>query len=354
MPPTSLVGPLSLLAPPRVWVHHLRGMGSLGQSHSSKERAARNSYLNLLASVLTSASLVCDISKPAAEYGKCIQPLREGQNFPAFGITMAGGRRLQNIHDLLQRVHTNKLAGSYVECGVWRGGMSIFAKAIIEVYDMNRIVYLCDSFQGLPPPRSGSPRSDETWYVQSSVNATLAQGQQRVQSNFRDHGVPMAAVHFVPGYFVNSLPGLRASLLARGETLSVLRLDGDMYDSTIDILFNLYDLVAVGGYVVIDDFGWKEGISETAFLPKWGAKDAILGFRALHGIEDEAHTFHDIDGMGAWFQKGSQVELQRAKYLDAVQTGNYTALQPLPKLTPADYLRLMHKYETLQGHAKTT
>ena len=54
-------------------------------------------------------------------------------------------------------------------------------------------------------------------------------------------------MRLVPGYFVDSLPGLRTALKGRGETLAILRMDGDMYDSTMDILYNLYDLVSVGG-----------------------------------------------------------------------------------------------------------
>ena len=86
--------------------------------------------------------------------------------------------------------------------------------------------------------------------------------------------------------------------LVRGERLALLRLDGDMYDSTIDIFYNLYDLVEVGGFIIVDDFGWHEDLMES-----WGAKDAVLDFRAVHGIEDDAHIFHNIDDAGAWFRK---------------------------------------------------
>jgi len=51
---------------------------------------------------------------------------------------------------------------------------------------------------------------------------------------------------------LRSLPPLREELLRRGERLAILRMDGDMYDSTADILYNLYELVEVGGFVVID------------------------------------------------------------------------------------------------------
>ena len=106
---------------------------------------------------------------------------------------------------------------------------------VIEVYQMQRRVYLCDSFQGLPPPRSGSLRPDETIYASKKFNASLAKGEDTVTRNFYRFGVSMEGVRMVPGYFVDSLPGLRAELKGRGERLALLRLDGDMYDSTIDI-----------------------------------------------------------------------------------------------------------------------
>ena len=124
----------------------------------------------------------------------------------------------------------------------------------------------------------------------------------------------------------------------------IKRLDGDMYDSTIDILYNLFDLVSVGGYIVIDDFGWEHGTS-----PKkpsiWGAKDAVLDFRAVHGIEDLEHAMHNIDGSGAWFQKQREVKLKRQRYLHCVNTSDYQPLRPTPKLTAMDYLRLMDTWE---------
>lgn len=73
-----------------------------------------------------------------------------------------------------------------------------------------------------------------------------------------------------------------------------------MYDSTVDILYSMYDRVSVGGFVVVDDFGWGAGKG-------WGAKQAVLDFRALHGIEDDAHTMHNIDGAGSWWQKAREV-----------------------------------------------
>ena len=335
-----------LLAPPSAWIHHLgMGLRQTGPRTRFVDRSpeAPTAYLNMLASVLSSAALVCDMS--AVSYAQCLRRYRDGTIWPSMGITMAGVKRMQNIHYLLRRIAAAETKGSYVECGVWRGGMSIFAKAALEAYSMQRAVYLCDSFQGLPSPRQGSLRADEVSYTSKEWNATLAQRVEHVAGNFRAYGVPLTGVNFVPGYFVKSLPGLRTQLQARGERLSVLRLDGDIYDSTIDILYNLYDLVEVGGFVVIDDFGWTHGTTASSWPAKFGAKDAILDFRALHGIEDALHVFRDIDGNGAWFSKAREVSLRRDDYIRSIANGDYGRMRPQPKLNSADYARLMREYD---------
>ena len=338
----------ALLASPKDWIRQLDALNAMPVAGNAVDTKA--AYLNFLSSVLTSSSLECNSASDDDAFLECAYPMRMGRAWPKLGVTMAGHKRLQNIMDLLLRVHEAGVGGSYLEAGVWRGGMSIFATAVVEVYGLDRKVYLCDSFEGLPPPREGSLRADETAYVEEGFKQSLSMGEAHVADNFRMYGVPMERVQLVKGFFVNSLPILREQLIARNERLSVLRMDGDMYDSTIDILYSLYDRVAVGGYVVIDDFGWFDG-TQPGSRAVWGAKDAVLDFRRVHGIEDAAHTMHDIDGWAAYFQKRREVTLQRDLYLRCVQTKDYTPLQPTPKLTPADYNHLLNVYTRYANHS---
>ena len=107
-------------------------------------------------------------------------------------------------------------------------------------------------------------------------------------------------------------------------------------------------------YVIIDDFGWdhgthltsRQGTREATTL--WGAKNAIMDFRALHGIEDDAHAFRDIDGHAAWFKKAREIDLLHDRYVQSLKKGHSQALlQPEPKLSEARYLELMHRYNEL-------
>eukprot|EP00965_Chrysotila_dentata_P136078 4499085-Pleurochrysis_carterae.AAC.1 len=147
---------------------------------------------------------------------------------PAVAVTMASVLRVDSLRAIIQQVSRQNVPGSYLEAGVWRGGMSILATAAMQLYGLgDRPIYLCDSFQGLPLPRSGSVRPDEAFYA-NELNASLAVGMGIVQANFDTYAVPRDNVRFVPGYFVDSLPPLRKALHARNEELSILRLDGDM------------------------------------------------------------------------------------------------------------------------------
>ena len=120
--------------------------------------------------------------------------------------------------------------------------MSIYATAALQLSGgSHRPVYLCDSFQGLPKPRVGSwrARSDSVYHAQKLGVG----GSGRVFENFDAYGVNRSQVQVVEGFFVNTMPGLRKKLVERGERLAILRLDGDMYDSTADVLYHLYDRV---------------------------------------------------------------------------------------------------------------
>ena len=167
--------------------------------------------------------------------------------------------------------------GDLMEAGTWRGGLGIWMHAVQRTFDFAaarprcrgpaagpRTVWLADSFQGVPPPRNASVDEgfDEThawepWRYNVSEAA--------VRTNFERFGVLDERVRFLPGFFVDSLPG-------PVERLALLRLDGDTYESTLDALRGAYALVSAGGIVIIDDFHLN------------GCRRAVLEYRAAHGI----------------------------------------------------------------------
>ncbi|CAF2952178.1 unnamed protein product [Rotaria sp. Silwood2] len=86
-----------------------------------------------------------------------------GRDRPLIGITMIGQRRLDNIEWALRRVISNKIPGDFIECGVWRGGASVYARAVLKALEVtDRHVWVVDSFQGLPKARTNN--DDNSWY----------------------------------------------------------------------------------------------------------------------------------------------------------------------------------------------
>ncbi|NOS79074.1 MAG: macrocin O-methyltransferase [Nitrospira sp.] len=208
---------------------------------------------------------------------------QEGRDWPLEAETMVGLKRLDNLQHCVTSVIRNGVVGDLIETGVWRGGSSIFMRAILKAYgDTSRKVWLADSFRGLPPPdpsRYPVDEGDTLWKY-----SELAIPMEQVKANFSRYGLLDDQVAFLPGWFRDTLP------MAPIERLAVLRLDGDLYESTMEALVALYPKVPAGGFVIVDDYG----------LPTCRA--AIEDFRQAHGITDPIQL---IDWTGAFWQRST-------------------------------------------------
>jgi O-methyltransferase len=221
---------------------------------------------------------------------------KEGLDWPAQGLTMVGRMRLENIEKLLFNVIEAQVPGDFVECGVWRGGASLYAKGVLKALDVHdRKVHLVDSFEGLP--KASQERDRDVWSEMNFLKVSLEQ----VQEPFKQLGLFDDGVAFHKGFFKHSLPLLRKQLLAEKKNIAVLRMDGDMFESTMDILYNLYDLVSVGGCVIIDDFEIRE------------AKEAVATFLQHHKLTVQ---YIRIDNFAAYFCKERETKVDTAWYKD--------------------------------------
>lgn len=172
----------------------------------------------------------------------------EGRDWPAEADTMIGLRRLDNLHACIEAVIHDGVPGDFIETGVWRGGACIFMRAALNAYgDASRKVWVADSFEGLPKPdgRYSQDEGDLHW----TASHTLAISLDQVKANFSRYGLLDGRVQFLKGWFKDTLPS------APIERLAILRVDGDMYASTMDALSNLYPKLSAGGFVIVDDYG---------------------------------------------------------------------------------------------------
>ena len=195
--------------------------------------------------------------------------------------TMVGLTRLDNLEFILKDIIKNEIDGDIVETGVWRGGAGIFIRAVLKVNNVtDKLIWLCDSFEGLPSPEPEKYPADagDKHYTYSF----LAVDQSTVKKNFAKFDLLDDQVRFVEGYFENTLEHIPA------DKFCLLRLDGDMYSSTIVSLEKLYPRLSPGGYVIIDDYGLAP------------CAEAVMDYRRKNNIREE---IIDVDGSGAYWRK---------------------------------------------------
>ncbi|CAF1387216.1 unnamed protein product [Adineta steineri] len=214
----------------------------------------------------------------------------KGEDWPLIGITMIGQKRLTNIEWALRRVIAKDVPGDFIECGVWRGGSSIFASAVLKALKINdRHVWLADSFQGLPKARTKN--DNDEWSKLEYLKVSL----EEVQTNFRSFDLLDDNVHFCKGYFVDSLPRCNISQIA------VLRMDGDMYESTMDQLFNLYAKLQFDGVIIVDDYTVGE------------CHRAVHDFRSWHNITEDI-TMIPEESAGRYWIKKKMIKVKMDRY----------------------------------------
>jgi len=188
-----------------------------------------------------------------------------GKDWPSQAHTMIGMRRLDNIQALVEDIVRAQTPGDLIETGVWRGGATIFMRGLLKAYGItDRTVWVADSFAGFPnsdqegassrsysspelaPLRTGPPSEEVQTIIDHVMQGT---SYEEVRDRFMRYGLLDEQVQFLRGWFRNTLPS------APIERFALLRLDGDLHDSTYDALQALYPKLSLGGYAIVDDYG---------------------------------------------------------------------------------------------------
>jgi hypothetical protein len=144
--------------------------------------------------------------------------------------------------------------GAVVECGTWRGGM---VAGIATLIGNRRRYFLFDSFEGLPPAKPVDGEMAQQWQADTAGpayydNCTASESDARA-------AMARAGVEatIAKGWFKDTLPHAQFA-----EGISILRMDADWYESTMDILSSLFDQVTPGGVIIVDDYYTWEGCSK--------------------------------------------------------------------------------------------
>jgi O-methyltransferase len=205
----------------------------------------------------------------------------EGRDWPQRAYTMIGLKRLDNLQHCIEDILVNNIPGDLIETGIWRGGAAIFMRAVLKAYDVSdRYVWAADSFEGLPLPDIEKYPVDTGDFHHQFRD--LAVSLEEVKANFQRFGLLDEHICFLKGWFRDTIPH------AQIRQLAVLRLDGDMYESTMEVLQQLYPKLSTGGYVIVDDYGAVAG-----------CRKAVDDYRAINGIQEEINW---IDWTGIYWQ----------------------------------------------------
>ena len=248
---------------------------------------AADLYLNLLKRTLTNTIFESEPDIDDDEFRFTMQ--RVSHYVDSSAVSMIPLARFDNIRNCIESILRSGIPGDLIETGAWRGGATIFMRGVLKAYDVSdRIVWVADSFEGLPAPDPDlfplEAKVQSGPVIQKSYH-NLAVGLEEVKRNFLAYGLLDDQVRFLKGWFKDTLPN------APIGTLSLMRLDGDFYESTRDGLNSLYDRLSVGGYVIIDDYGEDS----------WTyCRKAVDEFRAERGIQDPLIT---VDSKCSYWQR---------------------------------------------------
>lgn len=244
-------------------------------------------YLDLMKRCLTDALYGDDQPGPDPTNPSFDQLIRfkgaPGGQWPSHAHTMIGWERLDNIQACVESILSERVPGDLIETGVWRGGATIFMRAILKAQAVtNRTVWVADSFEGLPEPAPAHYPADAGSTLHTYKK--LAVALETVKQNFARYGLLDDQVQFLKGWFKDTLPQ------APVKELALIRLDGDLYESTWVALESLYPKLTLGGYLIVDDYGALEA-----------CRQAVHDFREQYRITE---PIRQIDWTGIYWRRG--------------------------------------------------
>jgi O-methyltransferase len=259
------------------YVHHYRSIVFMGKNTAddTPNTTDRQNYLDNMAKTVLDYYYIPISLQSGSKFSD--YDLEHGTTWPDRAVSMIGLRAMRNIQECLEKVIIDNVEGDVLEAGVWKGGASIFMRAILRSYNQKRKLYVCDSFEGLPPP---DPKYAADVGDMHHTVRYLAVDLPAVKANFKRFGMEDSLNIFVKGWFKDTLPNLTEI-----KSLALLRLDGDMYGSTIETLDSLYHKVSKNGFIIVDDYGLT------------GCKRAIDDFRRIHNITEPMVMVTDTQKM---------------------------------------------------------
>ena len=212
--------------------------------------------------------------------------LESGQAWPKEALTMIGRKRLRQVREAAADVLRRGVPGDFIETGVWRGGAVIMMRAALDARGAwDRKVWAADSFRGIPAPDLEHYPADAAHEGMQHLDILTQNTRAHLETHLAQFSMLDHRTQILEGWFKDTLPGLPAE-----TKFAVVRLDGDLYQSTWEGLSYLYPKLSPGGYLIVDDMSWE------------GCAAAVQEYRRQNGIAD---PMIPIDWTGEYWIKGA-------------------------------------------------
>jgi hypothetical protein len=176
-----------------------------------------------------------------------------------------------------------KIKGDIIECGVWRGGFSIFLAHLFE----NRSIWVSDSYEGFQPLEHAKYSYDKErhtpTYTSAGILGPIGISLGEVQSHFEAYRLGNEKrIKYLKGFVKDTLPHCGI------EDIALLRIDVDSYSAHLEVLDELYDKVQPGGYIIFDDSCLYESMDAIKYF--FGLKN--LGNEIIDPIDDQPKNIY--------------------------------------------------------------
>lgn len=195
----------------------------------------------------------------------------------AHPFTMTDRRKILSLIHAVKYIEKCKVPGEIVECGVWKGGsMMAVARTLLNLGARERALYLFDTFEGMTEPSERDVDPDEIHargifeekrFRDRDGSDWCYSPLDEVKRNVGSIGYPEEKVRYIKGKVEDTLPA------EAPESIALLRLDTDWYESTRHEMEHLYPRLVPGGVLLVDDyFHWR------------GSREAVDEYFAKHGV----------------------------------------------------------------------
>lgn len=199
---------------------------------------------------------------PAMEFPPDFEPADVEIIRKVRSYTMTSNERIFALISAVRHIVRNDIPGDIVECGVWKGGSMMAAVLALQAMGVkDRHIHLFDTFDGMSEPSEqdlslkGEAAGDLLRQSPKDEKANIwaYSPLEKVRANVLSLGYDESRIHFVKGRVEDTIP------LMAPESISLLRLDTDWYESTRHELTHLYPRLSAGGILIVDDYGHWQG-----------------------------------------------------------------------------------------------